>query len=180
MKTSIKRIKEFCPCRSGLDRLLAQLGEDFDEDKEFEVSSLVGGVNTFDDITWLLQQEGQIKSLLELGVFCYAQAEPLKSTNGSRSTSIFLAGLLRQLNDKPATASDTSYRCGYRCDWLPNSAFVVAVNATATTADDSMCFDDVMFLNSAVSTTLTTRAVSTRYVVAKINAKLIEILDGVE
>ena len=67
---TVNKIKEFQSYEPCLTNLIEQLGGDFDHDVEFEVSSLVGGKNSVNDIIWLLGEMNDKPRLVRLAVYC--------------------------------------------------------------------------------------------------------------
>ena len=124
MKTTINKIKEFKPCGSGYESFLDKLGRDFDKDKEFEVSSLVGGNNTISDIIRLLGETENKRALIEFAVFCAELALPIyESENKSKAPREAVELVKKWLNNDSLVT---------RCELM--SYGVAAVNDAAYTA----------------------------------------------
>lgn len=68
MRLTLLDIGELGPCADGYLRLCNQL-IGWPLDKPFDVVDLIGGVNTRDDIIWLLRQMGY--ETKEFAYFCY-------------------------------------------------------------------------------------------------------------
>ncbi len=101
MKTTISKIKALKPCGSGYQNLLNQLGSNFDKDKEFEVSSLVGGKNTIGDITWLLGKTKNKRALVEFSVFSAELVLPIyEKMNNSKAPREAIELVKKWLNNE--------------------------------------------------------------------------------
>ena len=132
MKTTISRVKALKPHSSGYQNLLNQLGSDFDKDKEFELSSLVGGKNTTSDITWLLGKTNNKRALVEFAVFSAELVLPIyEKMNDSKAPREAIELVKKWLNNESSVAKqelrDTAYAAAA-------AAVAVAVAAAPTRA----------------------------------------------
>lgn len=158
MKTSINEIKALDPCKSGYDRLLAQLGSNYY--KEFEVSSLVGGRNTIADITWLMIKKGKTRETILFAVYCAELALPLcKDEHASKATEVTKRWL-----DDPSSVS-TRELCA-------------ATNACSTAA--AVTYDYVDSTATYISAIAAAEVYADANTKNQMNNKLKSILDSME
>ena len=186
MKTTISRIKALKPHSSGYQNLLNQLGSDFDKDKEFELSSLVGGKNTTGDITWLLGKTNNKRALVEFAVFSAELVLPIyEKMNDSKAPREAIELVKKWLNNESSVTKqelrDTAYAAA-------TSAYAVAYpNAAYTTYIAAAAAAYATYAASYVSAANTVSAayIATTYAAAadfekQINDKLIEIIDSIK
>lgn len=77
MNITINEILEHDPCKAGLKRLYAQLGEDFPKSKPFDLRDLIGGKNTFEDVAWCLGHRSSVRIMRGLALRCARTVLPL-------------------------------------------------------------------------------------------------------
>ena len=163
MKTTINKIRKLDPCATGYQRLLNQLGSDFDKDKEFEVSILVGGENTIGDITWLIGETKNKRALVEFAVFCAELVLPIyENTSDNKAPGEAIELVKKWLDDASSVT---------KCEL--SAAYAAAYNATdaAFAATDATDAADAAFA----------AADAARDSIKKqINAKLVDIVSSAE
>ena len=158
MKTTINKIKTLNPCASGYHNLFNQLGTDFDKDAEFELSSLVGGKNTINDITWLLGKTDNKRALVEFAVFSAELVLPIyEKMNDSKAPRETIELVKKWLNDESSVTKQELRDAAYAAA-AAYAAYAAAAAAYAAAAAAYADYD----------------------IKKQINDKLIAIIDSIE
>jgi len=199
MKITINKIRELNPCNTGYQRLLNQLGSGFDKDKEFEVSSLVGGENTINDITWLLGEAKNKRVLVEFAVFCAELVLPIyENTSDNKAPGEAIELVKKWLDDASSVtkcelsaayaaaynaaynAADAAYAAAYNAAAVAAYATYAAAADAADAADAAAYTADTADAAYAAAPAAAYAAAARDSIRKQINAKLVDIVSSVE
>mgnify|MGYP003669435813 CR=1 FL=1 len=174
MKTTINKIKSLKPCLSGYQNLLDQLGAGFGEDREFKVSSLVGGENSISDITWLLGKTKNKRALVEFAVFSAELVLPIyEKINDSKAPREAIALVRKWLNNESSVTKKELRAAAYAAaDAAAYADAAAAAYAAAYASADAAAADAAAAANAA--------AAADADIKKQINDKLIEIINSIE